>query len=39
VRMELPGPTGATARRNLPPGVAAITPLEGPGEPAAVVHD
>jgi soluble lytic murein transglycosylase-like protein len=39
VRMELPGPTGATARRNLPPGVAAITSLEGPGGSAAVVHD
>jgi soluble lytic murein transglycosylase-like protein len=39
VRMELPAPTGATARRNLPPGVAALTPLEGPGAPAAVVHE
>jgi soluble lytic murein transglycosylase-like protein len=39
VRMELPGPTGATARRNLPPGLAALTPLDGPGEPAAVVQE
>jgi soluble lytic murein transglycosylase-like protein len=39
VRMELPGPTGVTARRNLPPGVAAVTPLEWPAGPAVVVHD
>jgi soluble lytic murein transglycosylase-like protein len=40
VRMELPGPTGATAaRRNMPPGLAAVTPLEGPGASAVVVHD
>ncbi|HET8748814.1 MAG TPA: lytic transglycosylase domain-containing protein [Ramlibacter sp.] len=39
VRMELPGPGGADARRNMPPGLAAVTPLEGPGAPAVVVHD
>jgi hypothetical protein len=39
VRMELAGPTGTAARRNMPPGIAAVTPLEGPGESAVVVHD
>jgi soluble lytic murein transglycosylase-like protein len=39
VRMELPGPAGAAARRNMPPGLASFTPLEGPGERAVVVHD
>ncbi|MEJ8839112.1 lytic transglycosylase domain-containing protein [Ramlibacter sp. AN1133] len=39
VRMELPGPANASARRNMPPGLAAVTPLEGPGESAVVVHD
>jgi len=39
VRMELAGAAGAGARRNMPPGVAAVTALEGPGEAAVVVHD
>jgi len=40
VRMELPGPSAMTgARRNMPPGLAAVTPLEGAGAPAVVVHD
>jgi soluble lytic murein transglycosylase-like protein len=39
VRMELPGPAGTAARRNMPPGLAAVTPLEDPGAPAVVVHD
>ena len=39
VRMELPGPSSPVARRNMPPGLAAVTPLEGPGESAVVVHD
>lgn len=40
IRMELPVPAAGTlGRRNMPPGVAAVTPLEGPGEPAVVVQD
>jgi soluble lytic murein transglycosylase-like protein len=39
VHMELPGPAGATARRNMPPGLAAVMPLEGPGEPALMLHE
>jgi len=38
VRMELAGPTGVAARRNMPPGIAAMAPLEGAGDPG-VVHD
>jgi soluble lytic murein transglycosylase-like protein len=39
VRMELAGPGGASARRNLPAGLAAATPLEGPDASAVVGHD
>jgi len=39
VHMELPGPAGATARRNMPPGLAAVMPLEGSGEPALMLHE
>lgn len=39
VRMELPAPAGGAARRNMPPGLSVATPLDGPGEPAAVVHE
>jgi hypothetical protein len=39
VRMELPGPHGAGGRHNMPPGLGAATPLEGPDASAVVLHD
>lgn len=39
IRMELPGPAGGVARRNMPPGLAVVTPLEGPGEAELVMPE